>query len=293
MIHASGPRHARSTHTNYRPGTKGYHYKLAQSVGFCMEEHQQPQMEPQIQALGQAVQGLQQQMARMQQTPPRMNLKVPGFEGQSSQEYKRWARAAQIVCTGNQYTLGQTVAAVLSAMTGRASDITSTLSADPASYANQEGFFAQLKSLFVTPAFQEVARAQFQSRVQGPQEPIRVYHAMLHKLWIDAYSQEEEPWRTDPNLPLPPGAQLADPPGHQSRCLIEAFMQGLRQCQVRIKIWDSITYWMAICTYEEVLVRALAFLSNQDKKGNTCSMVPPAEVISRGISQAPQRVVGN
>ncbi len=88
-----------------------------------------------------------------------MNLKVPKFEGQSSQEYERWARTAQMVCQGNQYTLPQTVAAVLSAMTGQASDIASTLSMDPSSYAHQEGFFAQLRSRFVTPAFGEVAWA--------------------------------------------------------------------------------------------------------------------------------------
>ncbi len=52
--------------------------------------------------------------------------------------------------------------------------------------------------------------------IKGPraQEPIQVYHAMLHKLWIDADSQEEEPWCTEPNVPLPPGAQLEDPLGH-------------------------------------------------------------------------------
>ncbi len=236
------------------------------------DEQQQPQTMEQVHAMGQAIQGLQQQLTHMQQQqqqPPsqlqRLNLKVPKFEGQSSQEYERWARAAQIVCAGNQYTLGQTLAAVLSAMTGRAADIASTLSTDPARYVNVEGFFAQLKSLFVTPAFREVARAQFQSRVQGPQEPIRVYHAMLHKLWIDAYGREEEPWRTDPNAQLPQGARREDPPGHRSRRLIESFMQGLRQYQVRIKIRDSITYGMAVQTYEEVLVRALAFLSNQER----------------------------
>ncbi len=230
-------------------------------------DRQPPAMDPQAQAMAQALQGLQQQVAHMQQQQgaQRMNLKIPVFEGQSAQEYERWVRAARVICRGNQYTLEQTIVAIISAMTGRASDIASTLSTDPASYTHVEDFFTQLKSLFVTPAFREVARAQFQSRVQGPQEPIRVYHAMLHKVWIDAYGQEEEPWRTDPDMPAPPGARREDPPGHRSRRLIEAFMQGLRQYQVRIKIRDSITFGMPIHTYNEALVRALAFLSNQER----------------------------
>ncbi len=81
-----------------------------------MEDDQQPPaMEPQVQAMGQAIQGLQQQLAHLQQQqqmpppPLQMNLKVPKFEVShpknmnTGQDWPRWSARVTNTPWGRQW----------------------------------------------------------------------------------------------------------------------------------------------------------------------------------------------
>jgi len=147
-------------------------------------------------------------------------------------------------------------------MTGDAARITARVPSDPAHFNDDmTQFFHTLRLLFVTPAYASQARAEFEARVQKKDEGIRLFHGLLQKTWVNGYMEEEEPWRHNGNAPPAPH-QAGDPPGHRSRRLIDKFISGISNTELRIKMRDSVTMGNALDTYPACLERALDFMAN-------------------------------
>lgn len=227
-----------------------------------MEELQQrlELLTTQHQQLVTAHQELQQ---RVQQ--PRMNLKLEQYLHKQGDDFNRWVQHAKHVKHANGWTDQQGVDAVLASMHGAAADITQAVDRTVETHTDFNGFIRHLQGKFITPAFQEVARQQFEIRVQLSDEDAGVFHGKLQKLYSDAYGREDEPWQYNLNLPVPAGHARAESVGFRCKRLIQHFIAGLRDDSVRRRIRDSITCGRQIDTYSEALERALAFISNDEQ----------------------------
>jgi len=220
-----------------------------------------------LQQQAQQLQQLQAQLQVLQQAagqprPERTALSVPKFDGSPSKDFDSFQRTALLASQGNRWTNQQTILAVLHAMTGDAARITARVPSDPAHFHDDlTEFFNTLRLLFVTPAYASQARAEFEARVQKKDEGIRLFHGLLQKTWVNGYMEEEEPWRHNGNAPPAPH-QVGDPPGHRSRRLIDKFISGISNTELRIKMRDSITMGIPLDTYPACLERALDFMAN-------------------------------
>lgn len=211
---------------------------------------------------------LEQELDKAKRRGKGPNIRIREFkDSQDPREYDSWVRHCKNVAKIMEFTPEETVGTVLASMTGSAAEITSVLSTDVTTYQNGiEGFWKNLRKLFVSPAHTSVAQAMFASRYQGRNESIRGYHAALNSVWTDAYLEEEEPWHHDDQIPVPNGSNRQDAPGLKSRRLIEQFVTGLLDENIRVKIRDSITYRGApIADYQEALNRALTLKTNADR----------------------------
>ena len=235
---------------------------------------QQQQQQPDLAQLTDEVQTLRQQLQQLQQAnpigpapdpqmrPEKTGLHIPKYSGTSKDDFDVFQRQATLTARGNNWTLRQTIVAVLHAMQGDASRITATVSHDPDNYDNEQDFFDTIRLLFVTPAYSAQARAEFEARVQRKDENIRVFHGLLQKIWASGYMAQEEPWRAAAAGAPPAPHQLADPPGYRSNKLMEKFISGLANETLRVKIRDSITMGKDLTTYAEILERTLSFQAN-------------------------------
>lgn len=90
------------------------------------------------------------------------------------------------------------------------------------------------KTAVVSPAHQQIARAEYEWRHQGPKETIRAFYAHLHRLWEDGYTEEDEPWRFNMHLPEPYNGARTNSPGYRSAKLINHFLAGLSDEDIRL-----------------------------------------------------------
>ncbi len=201
-----------------------------------------------------------------------MKLRTPEFANDPKESFRQWLRRFQATAAGNLWNPAQTMVAAQYALTGQAADMAETLSFAPAGYAGANdgerllNFYAALRNLFLDPARQSVARATFEVTVQKRGENLRVFHAVLLALWIDAWLGQDEPWREQqPVIPQLPYDDANQAPGSRSQRLIEKFIQGIRDKETRLKVRDYITMGHNIIEYQDVLTIALSFESNKDR----------------------------
>ncbi len=205
-------------------------------------------------------------------------LKIPEFsnepseKGKKKQDYQQWVTRFRSAVRLNAYTPEQVIGAAQYALIGEAADLAECLSFELGAYAgaDDEGrlnnFFVALKELFQTPARAQIARTIMETRVQREDEDIHVFHSRLHRLWKDGWADTEEAWR-NAAVPVPqdPYDNLAQRPGSRSRRLIEKFIAGVRQEDIRLEIRRYITSGHDVTEYPEVLTLAVAFQSDKDR----------------------------
>ncbi len=230
---------------------------------------------PNLAALQDQVNQMAQQIAWMQvgmqaagaQGGRRLTLKAKDYSAApGGPTYLQWERSIRAICQANDYTLQQTILATKASLTGVASDMAQNLSNDAAAYASPRHFFEALRRVFVSPANIRLAQADFEKRTQRLQESIRVYHALLLALYTEGWAKVDEAWRDDEdNDPPAPYENHQEPIGSRSTRLIERFISGLRDDELRLRMRDSVIDGQAFDTYEAVLNRALAFMANRDQ----------------------------
>jgi hypothetical protein len=124
----------------------------------------------------------------------RYNLKFDtfSFDGPDpQQEFDRFEQNVRMVSGVMRYQVPDVCSAIMGQLRGRAADIGRSLIGTEAEYPDLEAFLQRLRSLFVSPAYAEKARAAFLKRIQNTDESIIAYHGVLKTLWEKAYAGEE------------------------------------------------------------------------------------------------------
>ncbi len=203
-----------------------------------------------------------------------MNQKLDRFTNEDDKNnFLQWERHLRATARINQWTDDQTVMAAKAAMHGQASDLAQALpdtvrdcrECEPA--GTLEAFYGQLRKLFVSPAHERLARAQFDNRVQGAKEPIRVFHGLLLALFKDGHAKIQEAWRDNLHMPVPaPYLNRREPVGSRSQMLIQHFISGLRDKVIRDRLLDQqVAQGHEFNSYTDVLAASLAYLGNVEQ----------------------------
>jgi hypothetical protein len=172
------------------------------------------------------------------------------------QDFGRFERQARLVATLNNWTNQDTILNVLGNIVGPASDSIKALSQDIKQYASLTDFFRTLKRKFVTESYASIARVKFFSTIQSHKEELGVFHGRLHGVWMDAFSELEEPWCYDQNI-VPPMGYDREKPGHRSQKLIEQFLQALAARSMRDYLREYASFHGEFTDYDIILTVAL------------------------------------
>ncbi len=238
--------------------------QLADLQLFQQQQHQQHQQQ------------VQQQLQR-----PSNLVKLQSFDGKTPR-YLEWERHLFAVALANNWQLDTTIRCAVAAMRGTASDMAQNLPLNAAQYGNDMvEFRQQLRSLFLSPAFRQNAMMSFDMRVQGKDEPLRVYWGALLDLYKEGHCFTDEAWREDPNAqPVAPYNAHAQPPGSRAPRLITAFIQGIYNPRLRLQVRNHVDGHLGhqVVEYLEVQRVAVAFESNQAR--NECD--------TKRVKDAPQ-----
>ena len=173
----------------------------------------------------------------------------------TAQEFFRFERQARTCARVSQWTDQDEIDNVFGNLLGAASDNIKSMPIQRTSYDNMNMFYKQLRLKFVDSAYQARAREQFAVAVQRHKESLRDFHIRLYSLWFDALAQEEEPWCFDSTTACPNGFDK-EQPGSTSKTLISAFLNGLRDPDVKDKIRE-IKDEIGFKNYEEILQKAV------------------------------------
>lgn len=196
----------------------------------------------QIQLIGQLVQNLPDAIAQgLREGSTRTGgSHIPDFRGEGpdpTQEYFNWERCIKLCRTLNRWSVDTTVKQCLIAMKGRAGRIAVNLRAEDGAYPTVDAFLNEVRKIFVSSSYKEVARLRFEQREQKRGEDTRSYHQVLLHLWEDAYKEEEEPWHSGNGNP--PLGREHEPPGHKSRKLIDRFLRGISHPRVKDRVLSA------------------------------------------------------
>ena len=273
------------------------------------QQHHQPQ--PMI-AMDQNVLGLLNQtlqgLANRLQNPPaaggnggggaggghgvqRFDTKIPPYYARPGEDFSNFERQARLIARMNGWSVLNTATATLAALRGTATSMTQNMTVEEGQYATVDDFFNELRKLFVTPAYKEIAQATFHSRAQKTDENIRQFHSKLAVLWWDAYGEEEEPWRLDPNAALPEGRPNArqDIKGFKSWRLINQFTRGIRDRTLRSAMKLMVKSNGPISDYTAALTMAMGIqadrqqLEVEDRHVKQCDNAPTFDEIDQPL----------
>ncbi len=218
--------------------------------------------------MAQFTEAIQQAVAARQEPPRQRTAKLewPKYSAAQGEDFAVFERKIRNIQMDGYLGEQQIILGALQGLQGKAATMAMSMSNNIDAYPNGlEGFLTTLRLIFKTPAHASMARTRFDSAMQKPTESIREYHGRLKGIWMDAYQEEEEPWRfTQPIVP-PQGRHVADTPGLHSARLMEKFITGIRDTTVRGSVRDSVYMKGPIETYTEALERAMQFQANAER----------------------------
>ena len=173
----------------------------------------------------------------------------------TAQEFFRFERQVRTCARVSKWSEQEEIDNVFGNLLGQASDNVKSMSIKRSEYPNMSMFYKQLRLKFVDAAYQTRAREQYSVAVQTHKESLRMFHIRLYSLWFDALAQEEEPWCFDYTIPCPKG-HSKEQPGSKSKSLISAFLNGLRDPDVKDKMRE-IKDEGGFDSYEDILQKAV------------------------------------
>ncbi|XP_059097066.1 uncharacterized protein LOC131891489 [Tigriopus californicus] len=231
------------------------------------------EMEGEINALRQQNRNLKHEFENVQlgqarghaQPNDQLRISLPILNKTTDRDYYRFETTAKAVASANGWTDHQTIKAVIVSVREEALDLLRPAIRDPSVFRTINDFWNRVRKQFVSPAHQQIARTEYQRRHQRPREDISTFHTQLHQLWEDAYLEGDEPWRSNLQMPEPYTGARADPTGYRSVKLINQFLTGLTDDEVRKSIKDAASLGHSITTYPDALTRALEFSANKEQ----------------------------
>ena len=173
----------------------------------------------------------------------------------TAQEFFRFERQARTCARVSKWDEQEEMDNVFGNLLGQASDNIKAMPVKLSEYKSITLFYKQLRLKFVDSAYQARAREQYSVAVQTHKESLRNFHIRLYSLWFDALAQEEEPWCFDPKINCPK-EHNREQPGSKSKSLISAFLNGLRDPDVKDKIRE-IKDESGFDSYEDILQKAV------------------------------------
>ena len=254
------------------PFTRAHQLQLEEELNASRILHQQMRdqiiaQQTVLQQQSDAIGAITTQLGAMAVGPgatPRYNIKFDtfAFDGVDPQaEFDRFEQNVKMVATVMKYKVPEVCSAILGQMRGKAADIARSLIGTEDEYRDLDEFMHRLRSLFVSPAYQEKARSAFLARIQKPRENIIAYHGVLKTLFEKAYQGTERNEIT----------------------LIRQFIAGLRNAQIneRLHLDQPRSYQDALDralylegTYEVIAIEA----KRREQNGQTPAPTHPLPI---------------
>lgn len=124
-----------------------------------------------------------QQQRSTNQTEPndKLKLRMPILSKTTDRDFYRFEAATKAVVAANNWDVKKTAMAVTASLRDEAMDLYMPIIKDPTAFTSMDEFWTRVRKQFVSPAHQQIARAEYERRKQGPKETIRAFHAHLHR----------------------------------------------------------------------------------------------------------------
>ena len=221
-----------------------------------MDHQQQPIIQIELpQAVQDQIANLEQQVLLLQQhvgqpqPPPvhgpqlapaprfRLNFATYNAEGPNAEiDYDSFEQNIRVVSNAQGYPFPGVCDAVIAQLRGRAALMARDLVGRYDEFDDFDDFLQRLRSIFVSPAYMEKARAAFMRRIQQDGETIIAYHGTMRALWEKSFDADER----------------------QEALLIRQFIAGLGNP----KIMEHLSLDPAHRTYRELLAEAMRLEGN-------------------------------
>jgi hypothetical protein len=158
------------------------------------------QMQGQIDQLAAGLNALNLQI---QQAPPaapaapppvrfRLNFDTYSFEGPDPQAaFDNFEQNVRVVSAAMQYPFPDVCNAIIGQLRGRAAQMVRDIVGNYNQFADLNAFLTRLRQIFVSPAYQEKARAAFYLRLQQKGETIIAFHGIMRALWEKAFPADQ------------------------------------------------------------------------------------------------------
>lgn len=184
------------------------------------------------------------QIAEINQPRFRVQFDTFSFEGKDPQaEFDNFEQNVRCVIAAMNYPYPEVCNVIIGQMRGTAAQMVRDLAGNYAPYADLNAFLNRLRQIFVSPAYREKARVEFETRIQKETENTVIYHGALRALWERAFPVQER----------------------QEQELIRRFIAGLRNRKVNegMHLLQIVNYGEAIqeamrleATYEIINIEA-------------------------------------
>jgi hypothetical protein len=171
------------------------------------------------------------------------DVKLDTFDGKESSNFLQWSFHVDMTLKSVDLKPPHSLYAIMGALRGQALDIARNLQNQIYTYESNATFLAALKILFVSPAHKHQARAQYEQRVQGKGESIKVFHGLLQQLHNDAFDIED---RREPDI-------------------INHFVAGLRDRSLRLNVHNLNVIGHFPDTYSKVLDICLYYMAEKER----------------------------
>ena len=126
----------------------------------------------------------------------RIQCRDPEFHADPNKDqisFDVWVRTVKIAIAGKQYTWPSSGLYIVQCLIGKAQHLAGDVVDKLNHYQNEEEFFKALRPIFVSPAHQTRARAEYTERTQKPNETLIDYFRGLAALCSDAFPPEDYP----------------------------------------------------------------------------------------------------
>jgi len=138
------------------------------------------------------------QVAAQNQPRFRVQFDTFSFEGTDPQaDFDNFEQNVRCVIAAMNYPYPQVCNVIIGQMRGTAAHMVRDLVGNYAPYVDLNAFLNRLRQIFVSPAYREKARVEFETRIQKENENTVIYHGAMRALWQRAFPVAE---RQEPEL---------------------------------------------------------------------------------------------
>lgn len=164
-----------------------------------MEQAQAQNLQDQIAQLINAVNALNARVEAQEAHRPgagavrfRLNFDTFSYEEKDPQAaFENFEQNVRVVTAAMRYPFPDVCNAVIGQFRGKAAQMVRDMVGNYGEFPDLNAFLARLRQIFVSPAYQEKARAAFYLRLQQKGETIVAYHGIMRSLWERAFPVDQ------------------------------------------------------------------------------------------------------